>query len=118
MSLASSDSSVSLLASARRTNGSALKQSTTVDDEGKAIEVLAKLLGGAEPATPEKTTAPLTEEDLDLEFDLAGLSLSELAIETSRDGDYEPYRPQTIQECAPRPSAGSPGAPPRLLTLH
>lgn len=97
LSLASSDSNLSLLASARRSNGSALKQSTTVDDGGKAIEVLTKLLGCDEPAA-EKTPAPLTEEDLDLEFDLAGLSLSELAIETSRDGDYEPYRSQTIQE--------------------
>ncbi|KAI6368349.1 hypothetical protein MCOR25_004646 [Pyricularia grisea] len=97
LSLASSNSSTSLLASARRTNGSALKQTTTVDDGKHAAEVLQKLLG-EDLTLEEKLPAPVTEEDLELDFDFGGHSLSELVSEPLQAGDDDLYRPQTIEE--------------------
>jgi hypothetical protein len=75
-----------------------------VDDGGKAVEVLSKLLGDGS-LQDEKPPAPLTEGDLELDFDFNGLSLTELAAEAGGAGegdDDEQYRPQTIQECGLR----------------
>ncbi|KAK0671065.1 putative vacuolar protein sorting-associated protein 52 [Cercophora samala] len=103
LSLVSNDSSSSLLASSRRANGSALRQSTTVDDAPDPEEVLARILGplSADVAPAQhSSSAGITEEDLDLEFDFGGLSLQELA--ESDDADQpeavDTYRPQTVED--------------------
>ncbi|KAK4655671.1 Vacuolar protein sorting-associated protein 52 [Podospora pseudocomata] len=103
LSLVSNDSSSSLLASSRRANGSALRQSTTVDDAPDPEEVLARILGplsvDVSPAQHSSSTG-ITEEDLELEFDFGGLSLRELA--ESDDADQletvDTYRPQTVED--------------------
>src|SRR6266699_7072555 len=100
VSLVSNNSSSSLLASARKPNGSALKQSTIADDGGtEAVEVLNKLLGSASvgDAPEEKVDAPITEEDLGVEFDFGGLSLRALAQAGVGQTGLDVYRSQTIK---------------------
>ncbi|KAK3987802.1 Sac2 family-domain-containing protein [Cladorrhinum sp. PSN332] len=106
LSLVSNDSSASsLLASSKRANGSALKQSTTVDDAPDPEEILARILGplpddGRDTSLDEDDSVKITEEDLALDFDFGGLSLRELA-----EGDVteleavETYRLQTVEDC-------------------
>ncbi|KAK0735874.1 Sac2 family-domain-containing protein [Apiosordaria backusii] len=104
LSLVSNDSSSSLLASSRRANGSALRQSTTVDDAPDPEEVLAQILGplsvDVAPTEQDRSTG-IREDDLELEFDFGGLSLSELA-ESDDDADkqetVDTYRPQTVED--------------------
>ncbi|GAB1318800.1 Vacuolar protein sorting-associated protein 52 [Madurella fahalii] len=100
LSLVSNDSSSSLLAASKRTNGSALKQTTTAGDAPDPEEVLARILG----ALPEPAASGgghngrITDDDLDFDFDFGGLSLRELA---TRDADPEAadsYRPQTVED--------------------
>ncbi|KAK4204108.1 Sac2 family-domain-containing protein [Triangularia verruculosa] len=104
LSLVSSDSSSSLLASSRRANGSALRQSTTVDDAPDPEEVLARILGplsvDVAPAEQSSQTG-ITEDDLGLEFDFGGLSLHELAESDDADqlDTVDTYRPQTVEDC-------------------
>ncbi|KAK4166007.1 Sac2 family-domain-containing protein [Cladorrhinum sp. PSN259] len=105
LSLVSNDSSASsLLASSKRANGSALKQSTTVDNAADPEEVLARILGplvdnGRDASLEEHDSVRITEEDLALDFDFGGLSLQELA-----EGDFaeqqglDTYRPQTVED--------------------
>ncbi|KAH8889785.1 Vps52-domain-containing protein [Thozetella sp. PMI_491] len=99
LSLASNDSSSSFLAASKRANGSGLKQSTTVDDAQDPEEVLAKVLGpkpsGA--ATRGRQRGPISEDDLELDYDFGGLSLRELA-EDSAEGNKPVYRLQTIED--------------------
>jgi hypothetical protein len=87
LSLASADSSgSSLLASTRRTTGSALKQTTTAYAGPDPVDVLADLLGRSSPnssSTPEfprDPTTSITTEDLKAVFDFSGLSLRSLAL--------------------------------------
>lgn len=101
LSLASNDSSSSLLAASKRTNGSALKQSTTVDDAPDPEEVLERILGPLPDTAVSDEDGPgrITEDDLAFEFDFGGLALRELA---SQEGDRvaaETYTPQTVEDC-------------------
>ncbi|CAJ2514247.1 Uu.00g023660.m01.CDS01 [Anthostomella pinea] len=84
ISLASNDSSTSsLLASSRRANSSALKQSTTVYAGPDPVEVLGTLLkdGAGHDTTLDNTpAAPISPRDLDLQFDFSRSSLRELAL--------------------------------------
>ncbi|KAK3905451.1 Sac2 family-domain-containing protein [Staphylotrichum tortipilum] len=113
LSLASSDSSSSLLVASKRTNGSALKQSTTVGDSPDPEAVLARILGplpdapaaaadgGADAVgeDQEDRTRRITEDDLDLEYDFGGLSLRELAGAAGPDrAAPDAYRPQTVED--------------------
>lgn len=110
LSLASNDSSSSLLGPSKRNNGSALKQSTTADNAPDPETILANILG----PLPE-TTAPLEEEgrtgriaenDLELDFDFGGLSLRELAEGGGGRAVADTDRPQTVEDCrSPRTSA-------------
>jgi hypothetical protein len=97
----SNDSSSSLLASSKRANGSALKQSTTVGDAPDPEEVLARILGPLpDPATPGNSQpGRITEDDLEGEFDFGGLSLRELASEDADQAVVDRYKPQTIEDC-------------------
>jgi hypothetical protein len=102
LSLASNDSSSSLLGASRRTNGSALKQSTTVDDAPDPEAVLARILGTLPDTarTPEEDRARrITEDDLDLDFDFGGLSLRQLAAEDAGRAAADTYKPQTVEDC-------------------
>lgn len=101
LSLVSTDSSSSLLASSRRINGSGLKHSTTAADGQDPEEVLVALLGptpdGA--ASGEKARGSITEEDLDFDFDFGSLSLRGLALDDSSPDGESVYRTQSIEEC-------------------
>lgn len=103
LSLVSSDSSSSLLASSRRVNGSGLRQSTTAAvDDHDAEEVLEALLGPPPDGTAvgDKPRSSITREDLNLEFDFGGRSLRELALDDGSTTDGESvYRAQSIEEC-------------------
>ncbi|KAK4465279.1 Sac2 family-domain-containing protein [Cladorrhinum samala] len=106
LSLVSNDSSASsLLASSKRANGSALKQSTTIEDSADPEEVLTRILGPLSDSTrdgslEEESLVRITEDDLELEFDFGGLALRELA-----EGDAverqaaDTCRPQTVEDC-------------------
>ncbi|KAI1339509.1 Sac2 family-domain-containing protein [Xylariaceae sp. FL0016] len=103
LSLASADSSTSsLLASSKRANGSALKQSTTAYVGPDPVEVLGALLGERAEEDPTTDTDPITSiksEDLDLDFDFCGLSLRELALSNnSTDDSQDVYKPQSADE--------------------
>ncbi|KAI1849361.1 hypothetical protein JX265_012078 [Neoarthrinium moseri] len=101
LSLASNDSSTSsLLASSRRAaNGSALKQSTTAYGGPDPVKVLNQLLGGeATPSTDDAGTV-ITHEDLGLDFDFGGLTLSAFALSKASDeGSTEVHRPQSVEQ--------------------
>jgi hypothetical protein len=102
ISLVSSDSSISLLASSKRANGSALKHSTTVNDNApEPTELLEKILGPTAKGTVkgEEEDRSITEDDLDIEFDFGGQSLRELAqVDNAQDlGSFHRY--QSVEEC-------------------
>ncbi|KXH53790.1 Vps52/Sac2 family protein [Colletotrichum salicis] len=96
LSLVSNDSSSSFLAS-RRVNGSGLKQSQTTYDGPDSVEILGQILDTA--PTSETTTATITENDLELDFQFEGLSLRELASSDEIDTSHaDSYRRQTAEE--------------------
>ncbi|KAK3338374.1 Sac2 family-domain-containing protein [Neurospora tetraspora] len=103
LSLVSNDSSSSLLASAKKTNGSSLRQSSTVDDAPDPEEVLARILGQF-PSTnttqqPEaKPASGITEDDLDFDVDFGGLTLTELAGSDVSSRQVDNYKPQSVQD--------------------
>ncbi|KAI1379325.1 Vps52-domain-containing protein [Hypoxylon crocopeplum] len=106
LSLASTESSASsFLASSRRANGSALKESSTVYTGPEPVEILNKLLGDEKQhaASVNKSAAnsvsSISAEDLQLEFDFGGLSMRELALsEDSAVNGVGIYRPQAAEE--------------------
>ncbi|AEO67018.1 a5ae9709-9914-4c60-a935-81fd8966bee7 [Thermothielavioides terrestris] len=100
LSLVSNDSSSSLLGASRRTNGSALKQSTTVGDAPDPEAVLARILGPRPDTAAPEDDRPrgISEEDLDLDFDFGGLSVRELASEETDRAATDTYRPQTVED--------------------
>ena len=90
LSLVSNDSTTSLLAPARKLNGSGLRQSSTVAEVKDPLEFLQNLLGA-----DEKT---LAGNETHLELDFGGFTLREFV------GDCLPlgktaYDTQTIEEC-------------------
>lgn len=102
LSLVSSESSVSLLASSRRPNGSGLKQSSTIVDHTPAtLEALDKLLGRLETAdAADATSGQIREEDLSLDFDFGGQSLRDFAA-SKEETDTARYatKRKTNEEC-------------------
>ncbi|KAL2177200.1 Sac2 family-domain-containing protein [Thermothelomyces heterothallicus CBS 202.75] len=101
LSLASSDSSSSLLGASKRTNGSALRQSTTADTGPDPEAILARILGPLpDHITPEEdATRRITEADLEFDFDFDGLSLRELAADGAGRSTADTYKPQTVEDC-------------------
>ncbi|KAH7327906.1 Sac2 family protein [Stachybotrys elegans] len=81
VSLVSTDSSVSLLASSRKPNGSALKQSSLADDGEDPLKTLEKLLSSLSSDQDDDQDDPtvIAESDMDFEPDFGGLSLKEFA---------------------------------------
>ncbi|CAK7231946.1 Vacuolar protein sorting-associated protein 52 [Sporothrix bragantina] len=97
LSLVSNDSTASLLAS-RKQNGSSLRQSTsatptpgdTKAQDAAALSLLGRLIGASPSGSPaeEKDEEDLgdlviTDEDLEGDYDFGGLTLRELASESS-----------------------------------
>ncbi|KXX82152.1 Vacuolar protein sorting-associated protein 52 B [Madurella mycetomatis] len=100
LSLVSNDSSSSLLAASKRTNGSALKQITTAGDAPDPEEILTRILGALpDPATSGGSqNGRITDDDLDFDFDFGGLSLRELAGRETDPEVADSYRPQTVED--------------------
>ncbi|KAK6064407.1 Vacuolar protein sorting-associated protein 52 B [Seiridium cupressi] len=101
LSLASNDSSTSsLLGASRRANGSTLKQSTTTYSGPEPVDILNKLLGeGTADGDNQAAPTAITQEDLELDFDFGGLSLTDLVL--SEDAIEESaivHRSQTVEE--------------------
>ncbi|KAG8414335.1 Vacuolar protein sorting-associated protein 52 [Metarhizium acridum] len=104
LSLASNDSSTSLLPTSRRPNGSSLRHSSTIPNLPDPLETLERLLkqpGHVEndTETPKARTSSIVEADLDLDFDFGGLELKELA--SSHPPEHAvtaSWQPQTIEE--------------------
>ncbi|SPO05813.1 related to SAC2 protein [Cephalotrichum gorgonifer] len=108
VSLVSSGSATSLLGTSRRPNGSALRYSRSYPEGPAPEEVLEKLLGVeiAEAGPDGRAPHSITEVDLELNFDLAGLSLGELvATEPSGPKPAGPRRPQTVRDFEEQSSA-------------
>lgn len=102
LSLVSSDSSISLLASSRRPNGSGLKQSSApAAYPSSSIETLEKLLGTASSSTAADEFE-IVDSDFDLDFDFGDLSLNELAAlhDDSNDVPQVTRRCQKLSDCA------------------
>ncbi|KAJ4405571.1 Vacuolar protein sorting-associated protein 52 [Neurospora sp. IMI 360204] len=103
LSLVSNDSSSSLLASAKKTNGSSLRQSSAVDDAPDPEEVLARILGQFPSSNttqqPEaKPASGITEDDLDFDVDFGGLTLTELAGPEVSSRQVDNYKSQSVQD--------------------
>ncbi|KAI2473107.1 Vps52-domain-containing protein [Annulohypoxylon bovei var. microspora] len=104
LSLASTESSASsFLTSAKRANGSTLKESRTIYAGPDPIDILSTVLGdgkqhaGSATKSTVESVSSISAEDLQLEFDFGGLSIRELALseESAIDGVY---RPQAAEE--------------------
>lgn len=109
LSLASNDSSTSsLLASSRRANGSSLKQTTTAYTGPEPVLVLNKILGEDIPETNninDENNTTITPDDLELDFDFGGLSLSELALSDDQiEKSVAVHGSQTVEECMTDPN--------------
>ncbi|KAK8929863.1 hypothetical protein H634G_01554 [Metarhizium anisopliae BRIP 53293] len=110
LSLASNDSSISLLPASRRPNGSSLRHSSTIPNLPDPVETLERLLqqpGHVEndAETQKARTSSIVEADLDLDFDFGGLGLKELVSSHPPEHAMTASRqPQTVegyhQECA------------------
>lgn len=103
MSLVSSDSSVSLLASSRRPNGSGARQVSAVTDQtARSIDALDRLLRTGTGGAPvvDTNAGLISDSDLELDFDFDGLSLTELATSIKEYQIREPtLKPQSKDEC-------------------
>ncbi|KAF4958840.1 hypothetical protein FSARC_10916 [Fusarium sarcochroum] len=101
LSLASNDSSSSLLSSSRRPNGSNLRQASTIETGPDSLEVLETLLSGFsnERDQSEKRKTAITQDDINFEADFGGLSLRELATSQPPDTSITSNRkPKTAEE--------------------
>lgn len=104
LSLASNDSSTSLLPSSTKLNGSGLRHTSTLYQGPSATEVLEKLLrsGGSDESEFTQKRSSVQEEDLSLEPDFGGLSLQELAKAEAHEENVtlsSPLRSQSGEEC-------------------
>jgi hypothetical protein len=105
LSLASNDSTTSLLAASKRTNGSGFKQSNTLSDTTDPLQVLEKLLGREarrfkDPPTTAANGSETETEDNALELDFGGLSLQEFVTrEDPSSRTQAAYNTQTVHEC-------------------
>ncbi|CVK97334.1 related to SAC2 protein [Fusarium mangiferae] len=100
LSLVSNDSTISLLSSSRRPNGSNLRQASTIDTGSDSLEVLETLLAGfsSDREQDDKKTA-INEDDINFEAVFGGLSLKELATSEPPDTITTSNRkPKTAEE--------------------
>ncbi|CCT72415.1 related to SAC2 protein [Fusarium fujikuroi] len=100
LSLVSNDSTISLLSSSRRPNGSNLRQASTIDTGSDSLEVLETLLAGfsSDREQADKKTA-INEDDINFEAVFGGLSLKELATSEPPDTiTISNRKPKTAEE--------------------
>ncbi|KIL90624.1 sac2 protein [Fusarium avenaceum] len=100
LSLASNDSSSSLLSSSRRPNGSGLRQASTIETGPDSLEVLETLLASFpnDDDQTEKTFA-IKQDDISFEAEFGGLSLKELATSQPPDAATTNNRkPKSVEE--------------------
>ncbi|KAF5703975.1 vps52 sac2 family [Fusarium globosum] len=112
LSLVSNDSTISLLSSSRRPNGSNLRQASTIDTGSDSLEVLETLLAGfsSDREQADKKTA-INEDDINFEAVFEGLSLKELATS-------EPPDTITISNRKPKTAEESENDRTKLEDLH
>ncbi|CVL01803.1 related to SAC2 protein [Fusarium proliferatum] len=112
LSLVSNDSTISLLSSSRRPNGSNLRQASTIDTGSDSLEVLETLLAGfsSDREQADKKTA-INEDDINFEAVFGGLSLKELATS-------EPPDTITISNRKPKTAEESENDRTKLEDLH
>ena len=99
LSLASNESTTSLLASSRRPNGSGPKQSYAGPDP---LNILERLLGPEGKTLKESSEAVngAGASGIDFELDFHGLSLRQLVTQEAADSRLEPVQnTQSIEEC-------------------
>jgi len=102
LSLASNDSTTSLLGAGKRPNGSGLRQASTAYDGPSPVEILEKLLSPDADGDAVPSGAPLgdfiRDDDLQMEPDFDGLSLKQLAEAEARETTLELSRkpPETV----------------------
>lgn len=106
LSLVSSESTTSLLASSRKPNGSDARQQPGQAPD--SVDVLEKLLAAdSEVVGKAQSRASLiTAEDLTFDVDFGGLSLKELAAGSFDQDATSLRRPQSASECASRHAHG------------
>ncbi|KAM0354074.1 hypothetical protein ACHAPU_001109 [Fusarium lateritium] len=100
LSLASNDSSSSLLSSARRPNGSSLRQASIIETGPDSLEVLETLLAdfsNGHDHQPEKIST-INQDDISFEAEFGGLSLKELATSQPPDAVTFTRKPQSVEE--------------------
>ncbi|RFU78397.1 vps52 sac2 family [Trichoderma arundinaceum] len=100
LSLVSSDSTTSLLASSRKPNGSEARQGPTTAQVPDSVDVLERLLAADSEIVgkPQSRTSLITEEDLELDVEFGGLSLKELATQSFDEDVTSLRRPQSASE--------------------
>jgi hypothetical protein len=101
LSLPSSDSTTSLLSSARRPNGSGLKNAASVAEITGPLEVLEKLVG-SETRLRSNVSLVNNEDysDFELDLDFDGLSLKEIATgKLLPYAEESKYTAQSVEEC-------------------
>lgn len=98
LSLATNDSTTSLLSSARKPPGSGLKQADVAYDGPSSLEILEQLLGTPDDTAPHSS---ITDDDFQLDPDFGGLSLSELAKSEAPETQHvsAPRAPAQPQDC-------------------
>ncbi|KAL7933810.1 Sac2 family domain-containing protein [Trichoderma chlorosporum] len=98
LSLVSSDSTTSLLASARKPNGSEARQQPGQAPD--SVHVLEKLLAADAEVVgkAQSRTSLITQEDLAFDVDFGGLSLKELAAGGLDQDATNLHRPQSARE--------------------
>jgi hypothetical protein len=101
LSLPFSDSTTSLLSSARRPNGSSLKHAASVTEIASPLEVLEKLVGSEIQPGPSASSVNDEEySDFELNLDFDGLSLQEIATGgLSSHEEESKYTAQSVEEC-------------------
>ncbi|KAH6607868.1 vps52 sac2 family [Trichoderma cornu-damae] len=99
LSLVSSDSTASLLASSRRPNGSEARQPPAAQAPD-SLDVLERLLAADSEIVgrAQGRASLITQEDLGLDVDFGGLSLKELAAQNLDDGATSLRRRQSASE--------------------
>jgi hypothetical protein len=73
--------------------------SDALDPEEVLGTILGPLPNSAKAASGPKEAGPVTEDDLDLDYDFGGLALREFASQEADADKGNTYRPQTVEDC-------------------
>ncbi|KAG4415179.1 hypothetical protein IFR04_011677 [Cadophora malorum] len=103
LSINSNDSTMSLLASSRRPNGTGLKKSATMSEAPDPLALLEKLLGSEGVEVVQETTLTNAAGNTDLdeverELDFEGLDLRQLISPSARHTQEDLYTTQTTEQ--------------------